>query len=179
MGADFHPCLISRANPTLEGACRRPRLRVPHLCDFCKGGDFDFRSCARRASGNQAPPGVDFNFLACFRIWRIPAGAARRNASARTAETFSATATLMKWFRDTPSDLATLRASAITDACSLRGVSGFLESSVLGFSVRLHTELIKAWGSEGQGVLYVAVETCSKDIVPVRRKEDSIQLDLH
>jgi len=101
-----------KSNPP---APRKPRgIGHPQLHPRLKGP-------ATRDACNQPSPAGDRSFLACSRICRIPTGATRRIASARTAETFSATATLMNWFRDTPSDLAALRASAITEACSLRG----------------------------------------------------------
>ena len=44
-------------------------------------------------------------------------------------------------------------------------VSGFFEGSVLGFPVRIHTERNTAWGGERQGLLEMAVEIRSNEIV--------------
>jgi hypothetical protein len=51
----------------------------------------------------------------------------RKYSSVRAAETFSATATLMSWFRATPSNSAALRNSSSKEGCNRPHPAGFLE----------------------------------------------------
>ena len=109
-GFDFLPGKRRPSGPRKPRGIGRPQLR-PRL-----------KGPATRHPCNQPSPTEDFNFLACSKICRIPAGATRRNrswkdSSARRAESFSATQMLISWFRDIRSDFANLNAAAFNEGC--------------------------------------------------------------
>jgi hypothetical protein len=77
----------------------------------------------RHSGGSPSPSIGGFPCPARARIRRVSARSAlrplsRKYSSVRKAETFSATATLMSWFRATPSISAALRNSSSKEGCS-------------------------------------------------------------
>jgi hypothetical protein len=90
--------------------------------------------------GSASPSTGGFPFPARSRIRKVSARLARRPlsrkySSVRKAETFSATATLMSWFRATPSNSAALRNSSSKEGCNRKAkllrLSGSNSSSVV------------------------------------------------
>ena len=137
---------VGNSTPTstisADGQGRRPYLTAalffcPRLAESLSFAAF--RPGFFRCSGGSSSPSIGgFPCPARSRIRRVSARSAlrplsRKYSSVRKAETFSATATLMSWFRATPSTSAALRSSSSKEA-----PSGIVESAQGCKSIAAH-----------------------------------------